>query len=78
MFFEITAGRKFENNNIFVQYLLDLPENWKCANPDNLTGITQTGHVSTGEDGLVHFGHNFEVVLEYNLEKLNGNGKKIL
>lgn len=61
-----------------MQYTIDLPDNWVCENTENLKGITQTYNGSTGAERLIHFGHTFEVVLEYNLEKLDGNSEHFI
>lgn len=74
LFFDIIKGRNFENNNLYVEYTLDLPDHWTCESPAGLRGTTQTCQTTSG---VIHFGHNFEVVLHYNLESLNGNGKQL-
>ncbi|KAK4878658.1 hypothetical protein RN001_011164 [Aquatica leii] len=66
LFCEILSGRNFEYNDIYVQYIIELPKNWSCRNGSNLSGSTFTSH-SSSSDGLSYFGFPFEVYLECNL-----------
>lgn len=69
-------AKHFENDNIFVKYTIDLPEHWTCHD-NSLTGLTQTCH-AVSENGLMHFNHTFDVVLQYDIQNLNDkNGKCI-
>ncbi|XP_050299372.1 tectonic-like complex member MKS1 isoform X2 [Anthonomus grandis grandis] len=67
---EISSGTRFEYPEVFVQYFIDLPEGWNCENDEILRGTTQT--CKANEDGLVHFGHCIEALIEYNC--LNSEG----
>ncbi|XP_023025425.2 Meckel syndrome, type 1 isoform X2 [Leptinotarsa decemlineata] len=69
LFFEISTARNFENDDLYLHYRIELPKYWSCGNPQTLRGTTQTCH-GIKEDGLVHFGHNFDVLLEYDIESL--------
>ncbi|KAJ8953635.1 hypothetical protein NQ314_007242, partial [Rhamnusium bicolor] len=66
---KILSARNFEYSDVYVQYFIDLPEDWTCANLESLKGVTQTCH-GVNEEGLVHFGHCFEITLEYDIENL--------
>ncbi|XP_056633094.1 tectonic-like complex member MKS1 [Diorhabda sublineata] len=70
LFIDILSAQGFEYNNLYLQYFVDLPEYWTCDDLVNLEGVTQTGHWTNGE-GLVHFGHNFDLVLEYDIQSLS-------
>ncbi|KAG5892505.1 hypothetical protein JTB14_034504 [Gonioctena quinquepunctata] len=69
LFFDILSGRNFEHNDLYLHYRIDLPKHWSCENPDSLAGVTQTCH-GINEEGLVNFCHNFDVVLEYDIQSL--------
>ncbi|KAF5281360.1 hypothetical protein FQR65_LT14758 [Abscondita terminalis] len=69
LFCEILCCRNFEYNDIYVQYLIDLPEHWSCPDVSCLKGCTFTSHSSTS-DGLSYFGFPFELHLECNLFEL--------
>ncbi|XP_044260603.1 Meckel syndrome type 1 protein [Tribolium madens] len=73
LFMEVLWARYFEYGPIYVQYFIDLPSDWSVSDQSQLQGITQTCHVS-GDEGLAHFGHVFEVMLEYNIEDLAKKG----
>ncbi|RZC41425.1 Meckel syndrome type 1 protein [Asbolus verrucosus] len=73
LFFEILWAKQFEYDTIYVQYFIDLPPDWSCVDSSKLQGITQTCHTKN-EEGLAHFGHVFDVVLEYNIEELGKLG----
>lgn len=59
LFFEIAKASNFENDNIYIRYLIDLPEDFLCEDTTTLTGTTQTSRTSPN-----HFGFCFEVVLQ--------------
>lgn len=67
LFIELLTARKFEYNDIYVQYFIDLPKNWFCKDPFTLKGTTQTSH-SSSADNLSYFGFPFEICLEYNIQ----------
>ncbi|VEN34843.1 unnamed protein product, partial [Callosobruchus maculatus] len=67
VFFEILNGKCFDQSDLWVQYSVDLPEFW--ASQDCLRGVTQQCHAVNSE-GLMHFGHTFDFVLEYDLQSL--------
>ncbi|CAH1113992.1 unnamed protein product [Psylliodes chrysocephalus] len=69
LFFDILSAKGFEYDNLFMQYFIDLPAHWTCENPETLSGVTSMCH-SKGEDGIVYYGHNFDVVLEYDIQSL--------
>lgn len=71
LFFEILWAKEFEYDTIYVQYFIDLPSDWSCVDQSQLQGVTQTCHIQS-EDSLAHFGHVFDVILEYNIENLEG------
>ncbi|KAJ8956381.1 hypothetical protein NQ318_015119 [Aromia moschata] len=73
LFFEILSAKNFEYSDVYVQYTIDLPEHWSCQNGEALRGRTQTCH-GIAEDGLVHFGYCFDVVLEYDIQSLQETG----
>ncbi|XP_063926830.1 tectonic-like complex member MKS1 [Zophobas morio] len=73
LFFEILWAKEFEYDTVYVQYFIDLPPEWTCVDKKQLQGITQTCHTK-GEDNVAHFGHVFDVTLDYNIE---GLAKKI-
>jgi Meckel syndrome type 1 protein len=73
LFFEILWAKQFEYDTIYVQYFIDLPSDWSCEDDSQLQGITQTCHTK-GEESLAHFGHVFDVVLDYNIEELDKRG----
>ncbi|XP_025833633.1 Meckel syndrome type 1 protein isoform X2 [Agrilus planipennis] len=66
IFLEILAAKDFEYNDIYVEYLIDLPKRWSCSDNKLLTGRTQSCH-SYLKDNLSFFGSPFEIILEYNL-----------
>ncbi|CAH1981283.1 unnamed protein product [Acanthoscelides obtectus] len=70
IFFEILSGKHFDQSDLWVQYSVDLPEFW--TSQDCLRGITQQCHAVSVE-GLMHFGHTFDFVLEYDLQSLQGH-----
>ncbi|KAF5285141.1 hypothetical protein FQA39_LY16830 [Lamprigera yunnana] len=73
LFGEILTAKDFEYHNVYVQYLIDLPNNWTCKDPASLTGCTQSSR-SSGRD--LFFGFPFEVELESCLrEALEGEAK---
>lgn len=59
LFFELSSARNFENPNIYIRYLIDLPENFTCEDQSVLTGTTQTSKNSPH-----HFGFCFDVTLQ--------------
>lgn len=59
LFFEIAHARYFENDHIYIRYLIDLPKNYKCADLSSLTGTTPTSKTTPN-----HFGFCFDVRLE--------------
>lgn len=63
LFLEIAKARHFENDNIYIRYVLDLPENWCSNDASDLTGTTQSCHVTT-ENQSVNFGFTFELTLQ--------------
>ncbi|CAH1155526.1 unnamed protein product [Phaedon cochleariae] len=69
IFFEILSGRGFEYSDVYVQYRVDLPSHWSCEDPNTLHGVTQTC-IGYNQDGLSHFGHDFEIILEYDIQNL--------
>lgn len=75
VFMEICSGKHFEYSDIFVQYQIMLPQGWVSSDLDHVKGRT---HIckAANDNGLVYFGHNIEILLEYNLTNLgqtNGN-----
>ncbi|EFA08377.1 Meckel syndrome type 1 protein-like Protein [Tribolium castaneum] len=73
LFMELAWAQYFEYGPIYVQYFIDLPSDWSPTDQSQLQGVTQTCHV-TGDEGLAHFGHVFDVTLEYNIEDLGKRG----
>lgn len=66
LFFEILSAKNFEYDNIYIQYHIDLPDNWTCKTEDSLYGTTQTCK-TRGCENTAYFGHNFEVCLEFKM-----------
>lgn len=73
LFFEILSAKCFEYSDVYVQYFIDLPENWICHDENTLSGLTQTC-CGKHEDGLIHFGHCFNVLLEYDIREFQHKG----
>ncbi|XP_031330878.1 Meckel syndrome type 1 protein-like isoform X1 [Photinus pyralis] len=71
LYLEILAARNFENDNVYVQYFIDLPAHWSCKNSDALKGCTQTSIRANSEDGAAHFGLPFEICLEYDVQRMD-------
>ncbi|XP_076256521.1 Meckel syndrome, type 1 isoform X1 [Rhynchophorus ferrugineus] len=71
VFLEILSGKKFEYPHVYVQYFVDLPDRWFCAESDVLSGRTQICK-AINNDGLLHFGHCVEIPLEYNFMSVHG------
>lgn len=67
LFIEVLGGKNFEHNNVYLQYFLDLPEPWRCKNPEELQGCTPS---SVGNNNILYFGLPIDVRLEYNMENL--------
>lgn len=74
VFFEIMAAERFEYDDIYVKYLVDLPEKWSCRNPESLEGLTQTCQVRQDRDDLI-FGHFFDLVLDYDIQNFSEVGE---
>ncbi|KAJ8980389.1 hypothetical protein NQ317_009383 [Molorchus minor] len=72
VFFEILSAKNFEYPDVYIQYYIDLPPYWTCEDLNSLRGITQTCH-GVNDENLVYFGHCFDVVLEYDIQKLQEN-----
>ncbi|KAH1019033.1 hypothetical protein HUJ05_006698 [Dendroctonus ponderosae] len=69
VFMEICSAKGFEYSDIFVQYQIKLPQGWFSSDLDHMKGRTHLCRAAD-ENGLVHFGHNMEILLEYNLTNL--------
>nr|CAD7595067.1 unnamed protein product [Timema genevievae] len=66
---EIVSAKHFEADNLFVHYLIELPEGWSCKSPQYLSGVTQT--CNTHRRGVAHFGYLFQLSLISNVDMLN-------
>lgn len=68
IFCEILSAKNFEYDNIYIQYHVDLAENWSCSDGNNLHGTTQTCK-TRGDENLAYFGVNFELCLDYKIQE---------
>lgn len=74
LFMDICSGKGFEYPDVHVQYSIHLPDDWNSPDPDRLGGRTHLCRANNDE-GLVHFGHSVEIVLEYDFMSLEKTGK---
>lgn len=68
---EIKSGCLFEYDNLFVEYTIDLPYGYKSKS--QLNGKTQVSSVK-GSEKLAHFGHSFELNINYYTYTEHGTG----
>jgi len=62
-FVEIECARNFEYDNLYVQYVLELPDGWICFNDHRLSGITHS--CSMNKDSVAHFSFPLEFDLSF-------------
>ncbi|XP_060703889.1 Meckel syndrome type 1 protein [Hemiscyllium ocellatum] len=63
---EIVSAQGFEYDNLYVQFLLELPDNWFCSSRQQLSGVTQTCSTKVeGQENVAYFSYpfNFEMTL---------------
>ena len=72
VFGEIVSAADFEFDNLYVEYLLNLPDGWRSADSDQkMTGISNISYTrETGDKRVAHFGFPFEFELLFDSELL--------
>lgn len=72
VFGEIVSATDFEYDNLYVEYLLSLPDGWKAADSNQkMTGISNISYTrETGDKRAAHFGFPFEFELVFDSELL--------
>uniref|UniRef100_T2M4C4 Meckel syndrome type 1 protein n=1 Tax=Hydra vulgaris TaxID=6087 RepID=T2M4C4_HYDVU len=65
---EIVSACCFEYEKLYVKYLLDLPDGWRCDS-QNCVGVTQSCKVN--EEGIAHFCFPFDFQLLYTWDQDN-------
>ncbi|XP_077283697.1 Meckel syndrome, type 1 [Arctopsyche grandis] len=68
--FEILTGYFFEYDHIYVEYTIEFPYGYHSKNPSK--GKTQTSS-KNNKNGNVHFGHLFEISIDYDLQRGDSN-----
>ncbi|XP_072325435.1 tectonic-like complex member MKS1 isoform X2 [Scyliorhinus torazame] len=63
---EIVSAEGYEYDNLYVQFFLELPDNWFCPSQQQLSGVTQTCSTKVeGRENVAYFSYpfNFEMTL---------------
>ncbi|XP_044739901.1 Meckel syndrome type 1 protein [Chrysoperla carnea] len=80
IFIEILTANYFEADNLFIQYYIDLPENWRIHDDDKLklSGVTQSAKTRTIRtdkydiyDSVAMFGYPFQLTFIYNYKNFD-------
>ncbi|XP_062887289.1 Meckel syndrome type 1 protein isoform X1 [Mobula hypostoma] len=61
---EVVSAHGFEYDNLYVQFFLELPENWTCPPSQQLSGVTQTCATKVDDlENVAYFSYpfNFEM-----------------
>ena len=76
---EIVSAEMFEYDNLFVNFLLDLPSGWTAGENSQLSGVTQKCFTTGDEKGndVAHFGYPFDADLFFSINQLDTNKELI-